>query len=116
MPLIVLGGIYSVVFTPTEAAAVAVVYSAVVGSFVYKDIKHLHIATQFTSGKEAHSSAKDAIAEAKTHAALRDLDIKGLEVAVSNDAEHCHRPHRIDPETKTFVPLLVDKAGEQGAY
>ncbi len=39
MPLIVLGGIYSGVFTPTEAAAVAVVYSAIVGSFIYKDIK-----------------------------------------------------------------------------
>jgi len=39
MPLIVLGGIYSGVFTPTEAAAVAVVYSAVVGSFIYRDIK-----------------------------------------------------------------------------
>ncbi|MCM2358860.1 MAG: TRAP transporter large permease subunit [Geobacteraceae bacterium] len=39
MPLIVLGGIYSGVFTPTEAAAVAVVYSAIVGSFIYRDIK-----------------------------------------------------------------------------
>jgi len=38
MPLIVLGGIYSGVFTPTEAAAVAVVYAAVVGSFIYRDI------------------------------------------------------------------------------
>ncbi len=39
MPLIVLGGIYSGFFTPTEAAAVAVVYSAIVGSFIYRDIK-----------------------------------------------------------------------------
>jgi C4-dicarboxylate transporter DctM subunit len=39
MPLIVLGGIYSGVFTPTEAAAVAVIYSAFVGSFIYRDIK-----------------------------------------------------------------------------
>ena len=39
MPVIVLGGIYSGVFTPTEAAAVAVVYSAIVGSFIYRDIK-----------------------------------------------------------------------------
>lgn len=39
MPLIVLGGIYSGIFTPTEAAAVAVVYSAIVGSFIYRDIK-----------------------------------------------------------------------------
>lgn len=39
MPVIVLGGIYTGVFTPTEAAAVAVIYSAIVGSFIYKDIK-----------------------------------------------------------------------------
>ncbi len=39
MPLIVLGGIYTGVFTPTEAAAVAVIYSAIVGSFIYRDIK-----------------------------------------------------------------------------
>lgn len=39
MPVIVIGGIYSGVFTPTEAAAVAVVYSAIVGSFIYRDIK-----------------------------------------------------------------------------
>jgi C4-dicarboxylate transporter, DctM subunit len=39
MPFIILGGIYSGVFTPTEAAAVAVVYSFLVGFFVYKEIK-----------------------------------------------------------------------------
>ncbi len=33
MPVVVLGGIYSGVFTPTEAAVVAVFYSAVVGVF-----------------------------------------------------------------------------------
>lgn len=38
MPLIVLGGIYTGVFTPTEASVVAVVYSLVVGMFVYRDI------------------------------------------------------------------------------
>ncbi len=36
MPLIILGGIYSGVFTPTEAAAVAVIYSAVVAMFIYR--------------------------------------------------------------------------------
>ncbi|MFJ7969750.1 TRAP transporter large permease [Psychrobacillus sp. NPDC096389] len=38
MPLIVLGGIYTGVFTPTEASVVAVVYSLVVGMFIYRDI------------------------------------------------------------------------------
>lgn len=37
-PVIVLGGIYSGFFTPTEAAAVAVIYSFIVGKFVYKEL------------------------------------------------------------------------------
>jgi C4-dicarboxylate transporter DctM subunit len=38
VPGIILGGIYSGIFTPTEAGAVAVVYAAIVGIFVYGDI------------------------------------------------------------------------------
>src|ERR1700738_4406468 len=36
--LLVLGGIYSGLFTPTEAAAVAAVYAFVIAVFVYKDL------------------------------------------------------------------------------
>jgi len=36
--VVILGGIYSGMFTPTEAAAVAAIYSAFVAVFVYKDI------------------------------------------------------------------------------
>lgn len=39
MPVIILGGIYSGVFTPTEAAVIAVFYGLIVGGFVYKEIK-----------------------------------------------------------------------------
>lgn len=39
LPLIILGGIYSGFFTPTEAAAVAVVYAFVVEVFIHKDLK-----------------------------------------------------------------------------
>ena len=39
MPVIILGGIYGGIFTPTEAAAVAVVYGFVVGIFVYREMK-----------------------------------------------------------------------------
>ncbi len=37
-PVIILGGIYSGIFTPTEAAAVSVVYSVIVSMFVYKEM------------------------------------------------------------------------------
>jgi C4-dicarboxylate transporter DctM subunit len=36
MPIIVLGGIYGGVFTPTEAAGVACVYTLIIGAFVYR--------------------------------------------------------------------------------
>ncbi|WP_424934423.1 TRAP transporter large permease [Amaricoccus macauensis] len=39
VPVIILGGIYSGVFTPTEAGAVAVLYAAIIGKFVYRDLK-----------------------------------------------------------------------------
>ena len=39
MPIIILGGIYGGIFTPTEAAAVAVVYGLVIGVFVYRTVK-----------------------------------------------------------------------------
>lgn len=39
LPVIILGGIYSGLLTPTESAAVAVIYSFIVGVFVYKEIK-----------------------------------------------------------------------------
>lgn len=38
MPIIVIGGIYGGIFTPTEASAVAVFFSLVVGSLVYKEL------------------------------------------------------------------------------
>jgi tripartite ATP-independent transporter DctM subunit len=39
MPVIILGGIYGGIFTPTEASAVAVFYALVVGTLVYREIK-----------------------------------------------------------------------------
>lgn len=38
MPIIVLGGIYGGIFTPTEAAVVSVVYTILVAMFVYREI------------------------------------------------------------------------------
>ena len=39
MPVIILGGIYGGIFTPTEAAGVAVIYGLIVGIFIYREIK-----------------------------------------------------------------------------
>ncbi|MGI5948808.1 TRAP transporter large permease [Peptoniphilus sp.] len=50
-PVIILGGIYSGMFTPTEAAVVSVVYSFVIGVFVYKELDM----------KQAYNAFRDAI-------------------------------------------------------
>ena len=39
MPIVLLGGIYSGYFTPTEAAAVALAYAAFVEMFIHRDVK-----------------------------------------------------------------------------
>lgn len=39
MPLIIIGGVFSGIFSATESAAVAVLYGLFVGVFIYKDLK-----------------------------------------------------------------------------
>lgn len=38
LPVIILGGIYTGIFTPTESAAVACIYGIIIGFFVYKSL------------------------------------------------------------------------------
>ncbi|MEG1824989.1 MAG: TRAP transporter large permease [Cloacibacillus sp.] len=40
VPVIILGGIYGGIFTPTESAVVATVYALFVGKFVYKELNY----------------------------------------------------------------------------
>lgn len=53
MPVIILGGIYGGIMTPTEAAAVAVIYSLPVGFWIYKG---LDLKTFLAAAKEASTS------------------------------------------------------------
>jgi tripartite ATP-independent transporter DctM subunit len=47
LPVIVIGGIYGGIFTPTEAAAVSAVYALVVGMFIYRELKIADLAGVF---------------------------------------------------------------------
>lgn len=56
MPVIILGGIISGIFTATESGVVAVVYALVIGLFVYRDLKLSDIIPIFlASGKTSAS-------------------------------------------------------------
>ena len=44
MPVIILGGIYGGIFTPTEASAVAVFYALLVGTVVYRELNLTNLA------------------------------------------------------------------------
>ncbi|MFT0532146.1 TRAP transporter large permease [Castellaniella hirudinis] len=47
MPVIILGGIYGGIFTPTEASAVAVVYALFVGVFIYRRLSFATLGQTF---------------------------------------------------------------------
>lgn len=64
MPFIILGGIYSGIFTATEAAAVAVVYAFIISMFVYKGIGLSNIRTVLTSATETTASIMFILATA----------------------------------------------------
>ncbi|MDW7673903.1 MAG: TRAP transporter large permease [Bacillota bacterium] len=55
MPVIILGGIYGGVFTPTEAAAVSCVYAFIVSKFIYKELQYSQLRDIFA--KSATSTA-----------------------------------------------------------
>lgn len=56
MPVIVLGGIYGGIFTPTEAAAIAAVYGFFVGTVIYRTIG-LSVAARIFSGSARMTSS-----------------------------------------------------------
>ncbi|RNF39784.1 TRAP transporter large permease [Planococcus salinus] len=64
MPFIVLGGIYGGIFTPTEASIIAVVYSFIIGVFVYREINFKNILGIFTQAMKMSSIVMIIIANA----------------------------------------------------
>ncbi len=64
MPVVILGGIYGGVFTPTEASVVAVVYALVVGLFVYRELKPAQLYGVFAKSVTSSASIMFIIAVA----------------------------------------------------
>jgi tripartite ATP-independent transporter DctM subunit len=63
-PVIIIGGIWTGVFTPTEAAAVAVIYSIVLGIFVYREITLKDLFTNLKSSAVTASAVMFILASA----------------------------------------------------
>ncbi|MCR4629813.1 MAG: TRAP transporter large permease [Clostridium sp.] len=55
-PVIILGGIYSGQFTPTEAAVVSVVYALLVGLFAYKELELKSTYKKFAEAASTHGT------------------------------------------------------------
>jgi C4-dicarboxylate transporter DctM subunit len=70
MPFIILGGIYSGLFTPTEAANVAVVYGLFVSFFVYKELTLKDIPVLLRSAAVSSAMVLFLIATATTFGLL----------------------------------------------
>ncbi len=80
VPVIILGGIYSGMFTPTEAGAVASVYGLIIGIFVYKELKMDNILQVFTSATANTAMVLLIIASSSVFSWL--MTIKGVAAAV----------------------------------
>lgn len=70
MPIIILGGIYGGLFTPTEAANIAVVYGFCVSFFIYKELKLRDIPEILRSAAVASAMVMFLIAAATTFGVL----------------------------------------------
>lgn len=68
MPVIILGGIYGGIFTPTEAAAVAVIYGLIVGIFIYRKITLKNILTVLRSAAVSSATVMYVVACASVFA------------------------------------------------
>jgi hypothetical protein len=71
------------------------------------EIRHIHTVTTIRGAQRI--TQDEAIAEAKKSAARHHKNVEAFSIALSEDAAHSRSPHRIDPKTKGFVPVLPNK-------
>lgn len=82
VPVIILGGIYSGTFTPTEAAAVAVFYGLLVGFFGYKELTFKKMVDALISSAVTTGTIMIIVATATVLA--RVLTLEQIPAAISN--------------------------------
>ncbi|HHV46839.1 MAG TPA: TRAP transporter large permease [Tissierellia bacterium] len=70
MPVIILGGIFSGLFTPTEASVISVIYALIVSVFLYKSIKFKDLGNIFAEAAVSTSTIMLILATSKVLAWL----------------------------------------------
>ena len=116
MPVIILGGIYGGIFTPTEAAAVSVVYGLVIGVFVYKtvkfkELKAIIIDSASTSATVLFITATASMFSYVLTRSRLDLAISGALTDLTGGQHHHllhHRQHH--PADSRLLPGLHQRA------
>jgi C4-dicarboxylate transporter DctM subunit len=82
-PVIILGGIYGGLVTPTEAAGVAVVYGLIIGVFVYREIRLKELWKIFIDASVSSAVVMFIIANASVFAWLLTTGRIGNEIAAA---------------------------------
>lgn len=81
IPVIILGGIYGGIFTPTEAAGVAVVYALFVSVMVYRDLKISDLGSVFLNSGLTSATVLVMVVMAASFGRLLTLERVPMEVA-----------------------------------
>lgn len=81
-PVIVLGSIYGGICSPTEAAALSVVYAIFVGMFLYRELKWKDLVKAFASAARTTATCMGLVAFAATFS--RILTLEQTTVAIAN--------------------------------
>ena len=98
LPVIIVGGLKFGIFTPTEAAVVAVVYALLVGMFVYREIHLRDLFRLFSSAAKTSAAVMFLVAAAFVSAWL---------VTIANIPEHMGEALKPFAHDKTLLMFAV---------
>lgn len=80
-PVIILGGIYSGIFTPTESAGVAVIYGIFVGVFIYKELSFKRLVEVLVDSASSTASVMYIVAFATVFAYILTTSLLAQDMA-----------------------------------
>lgn len=100
-PVIILGGIYGGIFTPTEAAAISVFYSLILALFVYKTVSLKSLFKIFVDSGISSAVIMIIIGNATVFSWF--CTAKGIAPAVSRSLEHASSSHVV----VLFIMLVI---------